>query len=74
MLERRFVVVRKFTEETEKGLKYGIRLSNDEGDNLVLHFKSESDLDGFEIGDNLTVKVVNPQTTVDSFKGERNQT
>lgn len=63
-MERSFRVVRRFKEETDKGWKYGIRLSNTRGDSLILYFDSESDIDSFQIQDDLVVKVANPQKTL----------
>lgn len=63
-MDRKFRVVRKFKEETEKGWKYGIRLSNVGGNNLTLYFDSESEMDSYQIQDDLAVKILNPQTTL----------
>lgn len=63
-MERVFRVVRKFKEETEKGWKYGVRLTNDNKDSLTLYFDVESQVDSFQIDDSLVVKLVNPQKTL----------
>jgi len=61
-VKRKFRVVRKFKEETDKGWKFGIRLANIEGDSFKIMLDSESELSDYHIQDELLVEIVNPQT------------
>jgi hypothetical protein len=61
-MERKMRVVRKAKEETAKGFKFALRLSNPANESVVLFFDSEKELEGYKIQDDVVVKIESPQT------------
>jgi len=67
MIEIEFNVVARTKSETEKeGTVYQVRFKSNEGHRLVLRSPDEAALYGFALGETITIKIKNPQKTLET--------
>jgi len=62
--EFEFFVISHEKKETEKGLEFKLRLKSGAGHTLTFKGKDENIFEGYPIGEAITVKLSNPQTTL----------
>jgi len=65
-----FFVTKHSKVETEKGITYKLELITGAGHKLIFKGTSEDLFEGYPIGQAVTVKLANPQTTLSELKEE----